>query len=166
MLVNGDEFEKIDVCKASKETLQARDPDATNNNIIFTTTAPGGNPVGDKISVRVDDDSGVVAEASQENGEMMRELVRSKELLAGPLPSALNYKRGSVDSDASSESALVSSSTALSEFGADYLTPAGIIRHEVIRAALSDSECDKPVAVKPALKLLQAAMVRWLVAVQ
>jgi hypothetical protein len=163
VLVNGDEFEKIDVCKASKETLQARDPDATNNNsIIFTTTAPAG----DKISVRVDDDSGVVAEASQENGEMMRELVRSKELLAGPLPSALNYKRGSVDSDASSESALVSTSTTQSEFGADYLSPAGIIRHEVIRAAQSDSECDRPVAVKPALKLLQAAMVRRLVAVQ
>ena len=132
VLVNGDEFEKIDVLRS--DGLRQCDSDATNNNIVYATT-------NEKISVRIDDESGV-AEASNESGEMMRELVRSKELLAGPLPPALACKRGSIDSDASSEtSALVS--TTVSELGIDYLA-SSCIRHEVIRAAISDSEVERP----------------------
>jgi hypothetical protein len=141
VIVNGDEFETIELRKATgnntivTDAAEPRTLQADGSKALYSPQQPNAALLGDLDRQR--DSSGY----GSESGDMLRELVKNKELMKTPRRKNLS-KLSSLDSDISEGSTLVSTSSDNLDMLLAEPRTHGLIRHHHIRQVNSDSEIE------------------------
>ena len=174
VMVNGDEYENIELRPADAVNLPDKSVDPSGNghggaghapahlhrdvdnnvmhgdhplmennrNLILSPQQQGSIFGSDHDRTR-DSSSGY----GSESGDMLRELVKNKELMKTARRKNIS-KFNSMDSDISEGSTLVSTTSDQLEFYANDLRRGARIKHHAIRNVVSDSEMDVPPVVR------------------
>ncbi len=157
VVVNGDEYENIEIRRADEHSgVPITGPhELTDANRNLANLTMSGHMSGNLSDLeRQRDSSGY----GSESGDMLRELVKNKELMRANRTRKHLSKLSSADSDISEGSTLVS----IASDNPNYLMcselrrQGALIRHHTIRSVASDSETDLPPPLPPVRPLMSA----------